>query len=137
MHAGFPELQLARPDGRDDFLLRQTKLLPSGLVAECGSFLRPDCSVFVHFHFSSTTSLDVPAPSSSEFFDFFCPALNRCRLASCGGVKSLGYVSIKGGRRFLCLPLQKASKSRPLESKNRRKLTPLYRHVWQMLKSVR
>jgi len=41
VHVAFPEPQLARPDGRNDFLLSQTELLPGGLVAERGSLPCP------------------------------------------------------------------------------------------------
>jgi hypothetical protein len=37
VHAGFPELQLARPHGLIDFLSRQAELLPGGLVTQRGS----------------------------------------------------------------------------------------------------
>jgi hypothetical protein len=40
VHAVLLELQLARPYGGDDLLLSQSKFLPGGLVAKCGSLPR-------------------------------------------------------------------------------------------------
>ena len=42
----------------------------------------------------------------------------------------LGYTSISGRRRFRRGCSQKAPTSRSRDSRNFRKLTPLYRHVW-------
>src|SRR5262249_50313845 len=47
-----------------------------------------------------------------------------------GRVTPLGYTSISGGRRFRRGCSQKASTSRSPDSRNFRKLTPRYRHVW-------
>jgi hypothetical protein len=39
VHAAFPVLQFARPDGSDDHLLRKSVLLPGRLIAQRGSLL--------------------------------------------------------------------------------------------------
>jgi hypothetical protein len=58
--------------------------------------------------------------------------LADCPLAGpkLGRVTPLGYSSISGRGRFRLGCSQKASTSRSLESRNLRKLTPRYRHVW-------